>query len=292
MTVLMKAKEAADQVYDSIRTRVEEMKKNGLQPLMATILITGDPASEYYAKAKLKIAEKLGVAFQLHSFQADVTEKKILQLVTQLNEVPSVHGIMLELPLPKHLSASRIEKAISPNKDVDGVTPTNKLATVTGSAGLYPATPQACIKLLKHYGFTLAGKNVTLVGRGQTVGLPLFHMLQRENATVTVCHSRTPDIASHLGHADIAFVAVGRPDVVTQTMVHSSLAIIDAGINEMAGGKIAGDVAADVSSCVAAISPVPGGVGTLTTAILYENLLKAIDIQLREAHENESYNMG
>lgn len=279
MTLLMKAKEAAAQVYDSIRSQVEEMKQSGLHPHMATILVEGDPASAYYARAKQKIAAKLGISFSLHTFQAHVTENEILQLIARLNEDPSVHGIMLELPLPKHLSANQLEQAISPLKDVDGVTPTNKLATVTGQPGLYPATPQACIKLLKHYGYTLEGKNVTLVGRGQTVGLPLFHMLQRENATVTVCHSRTPDIAAHLAHAEIAFVAVGRPGVVTREMVHSSLTIIDAGINEIDGGKIVGDVSADVDSHVAAISPVPGGVGTLTTAILFENLLKAIDLQ-------------
>lgn len=279
MTLLMKAKEAAAQVYDSIRSQVEEMKQSGLHPHMATILVEGDPASAYYAQAKQKIAAKLGISFSLHTFQAHVTENEILQLIARLNEDPSVHGIMLELPLPKHLSANQLEQAISPLKDVDGVTPTNKLATVTGQPGLYPATPQACIKLLKHYGYTLEGKNVTLVGRGQTVGLPLFHMLQRENATVTVCHSRTPDIAAHLAHAEIAFVAVGRPGVVTREMVHPSLTIIDAGINEIDGGKIIGDVSADVDSHVAAISPVPGGVGTLTTAILFENLLKAIDLQ-------------
>lgn len=282
MTVIMKAKEAADQLYETIRTRVEDLQSKGLQPHMATILVEGDPASSYYAKAKQKIAEKLGVEFQLHSFQADVTEEALLQLVTQLNDAPFVHGIMLELPLPKHLSASRIEQAISPKKDIDGVTPANKLAAVTGDTGLYPATPQACIKLLKHYGYTLKGKNVTLVGRGQTVGLPLFHMLQRENATVTVCHSHTPDITSHLKHAEIAFVAVGRPDMINRDMVHSNLIIIDAGINEIENGTIAGDAAADVSQYVAALSPVPGGVGTLTTAILYENLLQAIDIQLKE----------
>lgn len=282
MTTLMKAKEAADEVYASIRTRVEEWKLKGLAPRMATILVEGDPASAYYAQAKQRIADKLGIAFDLHVFQSDVEEKVILGLIGSLNNDPTVHGIMLELPLPKHLSASVIEKAISPLKDVDGVTPDNKLATVTGAGGLNPATPQACIKLLKHYGYTLAGRNVTLVGRGQTVGLPLFHMLQRENATVTVCHSRTADIAMHLQHAEIAFVAVGRPEVITPDMVHDGLIIIDAGINEVDGGKIVGDVSADVSSHVAAFSPVPGGVGTLTTAILFDNLVKAIELQRQE----------
>jgi len=282
MTTLMMAKEAADQLYDTIRTKVEEMKKKGIQPHMATILVEGDPASAYYAQVKQRIAEKLGVAFTLYSLQADVTEETIVQLIIRLNDDSSVHGIMLELPLPKHISTSNVENAISPTKDIDGVTPSNKLATVTGDVGLYPATPQACIKLLKHYGYTLEGKNVTLVGRGQTVGLPLFHMLQRENATVTVCHSRTPDIASHLSHAEISIVAVGHPNVVTSDMIHSNLKIIDAGINEIEGGNIVGDVSTDVCSYVEAISPVPGGVGTLTTAILYENLLKAIDIQYGE----------
>jgi len=283
MTVIMKAKEAAEQTYHSIRTKVEEWKMKGVQPLMATIMVEGDPASEHYVKAKQKIAEKLGVAFVLHSFKADVTEREILERIAGLNDDPSVHGIMLELPLPDHLSTSKVVQALSPLKDIDGVTPRNKLAVVTGDAGLYPATPQACIRLLKHYGYSLEGKNVTLIGRGQTVGLPLFHMLQRENATVTVCHSRTPDIALHLGHADIAFVAVGRRNVIQRDMVHSRLVVIDAGINELEDGKIVGDAADDVVHAVAAISPVPGGVGTLTSAILFENLMKAIDLQHGEA---------
>lgn len=285
MALIMKAREAADRVYEGVRKKVAERIGSGTHPLMATILVEGDPASAHYAYAKQRVAEKLGISFQLHTLPADMTEQALLQLVDRLNADPAVHGIMLELPLPKHLTAGKIEEAIAPNKDVDGVTPRNKLATVTGGAGLYPATPQACIKLLKHYGYELAGKNVTLIGRGQTVGLPLFHMLQRENATVTVCHSRTPDIASHLAHAEIAFTAVGRPDLVAREMVHAGLVIIDAGINELADGKITGDTSSDVSDYVAAISPVPGGVGTLTTAVLFDNLMKAIDIQLGEASE-------
>lgn len=283
MVTLLKAKEAAEQVYDSVRTRVELVKKEAVHPHMAAVLVEGDPASLYYAQAKQKTAEKLGVAFSLHTFPSLTPENEILQLITRLNDDPSVHGIMLELPLPGHLQANHITAAISPLKDIDGVTPANKLAVVTGEAGLYPATPQACIQLLKHYGYTLEGKNVALVGRGQTVGLPLFHMLQRENATVTVCHSRTPDLAFHLGHAEIAFVAVGRLHTVKLEMVHANLTLIDSGINETAEGKIAGDVSPEAATVAAALSPVPGGVGTLTTAILFQNLMKAISLQSKEA---------
>ncbi|WP_127530394.1 bifunctional 5,10-methylenetetrahydrofolate dehydrogenase/5,10-methenyltetrahydrofolate cyclohydrolase [Paenibacillus kobensis] len=282
MTVMMKAREAADEVYESVRIKIDNWNKAGITPCIATILVEGDPASAYYAQAKNRMADKLGIRFELHSLPQDVQEDVVIQLVKRLNDDRSIHGIMLELPLPKQLSASRLESIISPLKDVDGVTPVNKLATLTGAEGLYPATPQACIQLLKHYGYSLEGRNVTLVGRGQTVGLPLFHMLQRENATVTVCHSRTPDIAFHLRHAEIAFVAVGRPNMIKKEMVHSELAIIDAGINELNNGTITGDVEPEAALHAAALSPVPGGVGTLTTAILFENLTKAVSLQHRE----------
>ncbi|RJX38927.1 bifunctional 5,10-methylenetetrahydrofolate dehydrogenase/5,10-methenyltetrahydrofolate cyclohydrolase [Paenibacillus pinisoli] len=283
MALLMKAKEAADQVCSEIIAEVNELGRHGIQPHLATIIVEGDPASAYYAEAKRKIAERLGISFRLHAFQADVEEDRIIALIRELNEDVAVHGIMLELPLPQHISARRVEREIHPGKDIDGVTPHSKLATLTGEPGLYPATPQACIYLLKHYGFALEGKNVTLVGRGQTVGLPLFHLLQREQATVTVCHSRTPDIASHLSHADIAFLAVGRPNRITSDMVHERLIVVDAGINESEDGRITGDGAADLATHVAAVSPVPGGVGTLTTAILFQNLMKAIRMQQEEA---------
>lgn len=283
MTVILKAKAAADRVYTSIRAGVAERQAGGVRPCMATLLVEGDPASAYYAQAKRKVADKLGVDFQLHTFPSDVSEEEMFQRITQLNEDPAVHGIMLELPLPGHLSTTGIAGSIAPFKDVDGITPSNKWATVTGEAGLYPATPMACIRLLRHYGYALEGRNVTLVGRGQTVGLPLFHMLQREQATVTVCHSRTPDIASHLAHAEIGIVAVGRPKMITRSMVHAKLVLIDAGINETEDGNIVGDVDPEANRDVAAYSPVPGGVGTLTTAILFENLLKAMELQKKGA---------
>ncbi|RAP74506.1 bifunctional 5,10-methylenetetrahydrofolate dehydrogenase/5,10-methenyltetrahydrofolate cyclohydrolase [Paenibacillus montanisoli] len=283
MAMLLKGKDAAEHVYADIRTRVEEWKKNGKQPALATLLVEGDPASAYYARSKQKVAEKLGVAFRLRSFPSTVTEEELLKVIEELNADEGVHGIMLELPLPRHLTAAAIEAAIAPAKDIDGVTPANKLAVFTGSGkGLHPATPQACIALLKHYGYALEGRNVTLVGRGQTVGLPLFHLLQREQATVTVCHSRTPDIASQLERADIAIVAVGKPNTITAKMVHRALTVVDAGINELADGSICGDAAADLSEAVSAFSPVPGGVGTLTTAMLFRNLMKAMDLQAEQ----------
>lgn len=283
MAIVMKAKEAADRLYETINAEVKKLQEHGHQPSVAVILVKGDPASAYYAEAKRKVAERLGISYQLHKFESSASERDILSLIESLNSDPHVHGIMALLPLPKHISTAAVEEAISPIKDIDGVTPINKLATMTGAPGLYPATPQACIKLAKYYGYTLEGANVTLVGRGQTVGLPLFHMLQRENATVTLCHSRTPDIASHLGHAEIAFVAVGRAGIIQPNMVHSRLAIIDAGINETESGSIVGDVSVDALEHAAAYSPVPGGVGTLTTAVLFENLLRAIELQ----HENK-----
>ncbi|CAI6080643.1 bifunctional 5,10-methylenetetrahydrofolate dehydrogenase/5,10-methenyltetrahydrofolate cyclohydrolase [Cohnella sp. JJ-181] len=282
MTTIMKAKEAAERVYDDVRSRVQTLKENGTQPQLAVILVEGDPASAYYARAKRKIADRLGIAYRLHELPASATEASLLQLIAESNADPAVHGILLELPLPAHLSARRIERAIAPAKDVDGVTPANKLAVVTGEAGLYPATPQACIALVKHYGYALEGADVALVGRGQTVGLPLFHLLQREQATVTVCHSRTRDLASHLKRAMFAFVAVGRPDTVSADMVHPGLVLVDAGINELADGSIRGDVAADACDRAAACSPVPGGVGTLTTAIVFRNLMDAIAWQQKE----------
>lgn len=282
MAKRLAAKEAAEQVYERIQSETETWKGRGIQPCVAVLWVEGDPASAYYVLAKQKLAAKLGVAFELCAFPADVSEAAIAGQIRKLNEDDAVHGIMLELPLPNGIEAGPLESLIRQDKDIDGVTPANKLANMTGRAGLFPVTPQACIRLLKHYGYSLAGKNVTLVGRGQTVGLPLFHMLQREQATVTVCHSRTPDIASHLAHAEIAIVAVGRAGMITGEMARSGLVIIDAGINEVEGGRIVGDVLLEDCGHAEAVSPVPGGVGTLTTAILFENVLKAVALQQGE----------
>jgi|GEM_PF-463327 len=277
MMRLMKGKDAADEVYREISERMDALRQRGIRPKLAVVLVEGDPASAYYTEAKRKIAERLTVAFELHKLDAGVEQVAVLELIRRLNADRSIHGIMLELPLPAQLNAPDIAAAIAPEKDIDGVTPANRLAVMTGAPGLYPATPQACIRLLRHYGYELAGRSVALVGRGQTVGLPLFHLLQREQATVTVCHSRTPDLAAHLRAADRAVVAAGKPHLVTEAMVHPGLVVVDAGINEMEDGVLTGDVSPGARELVAAASPVPGGVGALTTAVLFRNLLQATE---------------
>nr|WP_186445535.1 cyclodeaminase/cyclohydrolase family protein [Paenibacillus cremeus] len=280
MGIWMKGKETADQLAGEISRQVEAWKAQGIRPLMATMLVKGDPASAYYAQAKRKVAERLGISFELREFEPEVEAEVLLQQIGEWNTDPTVHGIMVELPLPPQVDAARITAAIDPGKDVDGVTPANKLAVQTGAVGLYPATPQACIRLLKQYGYQLAGKHAVVIGRGETVGKPLVQLLLRENATVTVCHSRTTDLARHIRQADVVFTAAGSRGLVKPDMVHPKLIIIDAGINETEEGRIAGDTLPETIDYVEAMSPVPGGVGTVTTMMLFHNLMEGMSRRL------------
>ncbi|MBE9916436.1 hypothetical protein G8C92_20675 [Paenibacillus donghaensis] len=278
MGMLLKTKELANEVSESIIMEVSRLKEKGVEPRLATILVQGDPASEYYAKAKEKKAHQLGIEFDLITFEPEVTEQRLLEEIERLNRDSKVHGIMLELPLPKHISVQNCSDAIAPEKDVDGISSANKLACMTGGTGIYPATPQACIRIAKHFGFALKGKRVVLVGRGETVGRPLMQLLLRENATVTVCHSHTQNLADHIAEADILMAAAGHAGLITADMLHPELVVIDAGINETATG-ITGDVVPEAAETAKAVTPVPGGVGTLTTVMLFENLMLAVRLQ-------------
>ncbi|GMA50638.1 bifunctional 5,10-methylene-tetrahydrofolate dehydrogenase/5,10-methylene-tetrahydrofolate cyclohydrolase [Alicyclobacillus contaminans] len=279
MTICLKGRPVTEPLHKHIRAEVARHKANGVTPKVVTLLVEGDPASLYYAHIKQRLAEKLGICFELIRFPSRVHSREILQTIRRLNENAAVHGIMLELPLPPYLPTREIIDSISPLKDVDGLTPFNRQANLTGQPGIYPATPQACLRLVAHYGYSVSGKHVALIGCGQTVGMPLLHLLLRENATVTACHAGTADIAHHVKQADFAFVAVGKPNLLTPDMVHPQLVVVDAGINEIEGGRIVGDVAPEVAGCVAALSPTPGGVGPVTTAQLFLNLLRAIELQ-------------
>ncbi|MDF2519277.1 MAG: bifunctional 5,10-methylenetetrahydrofolate dehydrogenase/5,10-methenyltetrahydrofolate [Sphingobacterium sp.] len=245
MGKLLQTKALAKQISEHLVTEVKGMKEKGIDPTIAVIIVQGDPASECYAKVKQNIARKLGIRYLLTSVHPQVTETELLAKIKWLNRCPSIHGIILELPLPKHLDAKKLAAAIDPEKDVDGLSPTNKLACFTGDEGLYPATPQSCIRILNYFGYPLKGKE-------------------------------------QIEKADILISAVGKANLVTTDMVHRDLIVVDAGINEIQGG-IVGDVQPEVSEIVQAITPVPGGVGKVTTMILFENLLKAVRFQANES---------
>ncbi|MCF8564932.1 bifunctional 5,10-methylenetetrahydrofolate dehydrogenase/5,10-methenyltetrahydrofolate cyclohydrolase [Alicyclobacillus tolerans] len=279
MAIELKGKPVADKIRESVSRDVANWKAQGTQPKMAVILVEGDPASAFYARAKQQVAHKLGIEYELLTLPHNVSESELLAAVHGFNEDPLIHGIMLELPLPRHISPERVIASIDPAKDVDGLTQFNRMANMTGEQGIYPATPMACVRLVKHYGYTLAGKHVVLVGCGKTVGQPLMHLLLRELATVTVCHAGTRDLSAHLEQAELAFVAVGKAGLIEPHMVHKDLVIVDAGINETKDHQIVGDVAPEVAEAVQGLSPTPGGVGSVTTMQLFANLMKAMKLQ-------------
>lgn len=281
MANLLDGKAIAKVLKEEIKNEVAKWKDEGVQPKLAVILVGEDPASVVYAKSKQKVSENLGISFELHTLPADITESELLALIEQLNDNEQIHGIMIELPLPKHISKERVMAAVRPDKDVDGVHPINRGYILSGEEGLFPATPQSCVEILLRSGVEIAGKHVVIVGRGETVGKPLVFLILKHNATVTICHSKTPDLGSFTRQADIIIAAVGRANLIKEDMVKSGVIVVDAGINETPEG-ICGDVDFEaVKEKASLISPVPGGVGSLTTALIMRNVLKGLTLQRR-----------
>lgn len=279
MAELLDGKAIAKVMKEEIKQEVDSWKQKGINPKLAVILVGDDPASVVYAKSKQKVSESLGLDFELFVLPADSPENEVVSLIDSLNINPEVHGIMIELPLPKHISKERVMAAVRPDKDVDGVHPINRGYILSGEEGLFPATPQSCIEILLRSGVEIAGKHVVIVGRGETVGKPLVFLILKHNATVTICHSRTPDLGAFTRQADIVIAAVGKAKLVKKDMVKPGAIVVDAGINEIEGG-ICGDVDFEAVKEVASlISPVPGGVGSLTTALIMKNVLKGISLQ-------------
>ncbi|MFZ3130369.1 MAG: tetrahydrofolate dehydrogenase/cyclohydrolase catalytic domain-containing protein [Desulfosporosinus sp.] len=279
MAQLLDGKAVAKVLKEEIREEIAQWKNKGVQPKLAVILVGNDPASVVYARSKQKVCESLGMAFELFVMPADSLEAEVIERIESLNQDTEVHGIMIELPLPKGMRKGKIMAAVRPDKDVDGVHPLNRGYILSGEDGLFPATPQSCMELLLRCGVEIAGKHVVIVGRGETVGKPLVFLILKHNATVTICHSQTPDLGAFTRQADILIVAVGRAKLIKKDMVKAGAIVVDAGINEISGG-ICGDVDFDTVQEVAAlISPVPGGVGSLTTALVLRNVLKGIVLQ-------------
>jgi methylenetetrahydrofolate dehydrogenase (NADP+)/methenyltetrahydrofolate cyclohydrolase len=278
---LIKGLPVANAIREEISQKVAELKTKGVQPKLAVLLVGDDPGSVWYAKSKVKVGEKLGIIVDLHRMAADTSQDTVLQQIAAWNQDPEVHGILVELPLPKHLSKEAVMEAITPKKDVDGVHPVNRGYLLGGQEhlALVPATPLSCIALAERAGINFRGKRVTLVGRGDTVGRPLASLLIKRDATITVCHTKTVDLAAECRRGEIVVAAAGFAGLIKKDMISPGTVVIDAGVNEVEEGKYVGDVEPDVAEVAAALTPVPGGVGSLTTTIIMQNLLKAISLQ-------------
>jgi methylenetetrahydrofolate dehydrogenase (NADP+)/methenyltetrahydrofolate cyclohydrolase len=255
-------------------------KEHGLEPGLAVVLVGSNPASEIYVRNKTAKTTATGMRSSLHKLPQTVSESDLLAKVAQLNADPKVHGILVQLPLPPQVDPQKVIKAIAPAKDVDGFHPLTAGLLATGLPGLRPCTPVGCVRLAKSVHPSLAGMEAVIIGRSNIVGKPLFHLLLAENATVTVAHSRTRDLAAVARRADLLFVAIGRPEFVKRDFIKPGATVIDVGINRVPadGGKtrLVGDVAfAEASEVASAITPVPGGVGPMTIACLMLNTLSA-----------------
>ncbi len=281
--------EIAKQIREELKQEIAELKeKHNLVPGLATVLVGEDPASQVYVGAKEKTSLALGVYSERHDLPADTTEAELLELVNKLNKDPKIHGILVQLPLPKHINETNVLYAIDTKKDVDGFHPVNVGKLMIGEPDYLPCTPHGIQQLLIRSGVKIEGAEVVVVGRSNIVGKPIANILLQKqegaNATVTVCHTKTRDMAFHTKRADILIVAAGRPKAITADMVKEGVVVIDVGVNRIgktAEGKaiLAGDVDFEaVKEKAAAITPVPGGVGPMTITMLMLNTLKAAKV--------------
>jgi methylenetetrahydrofolate dehydrogenase (NADP+)/methenyltetrahydrofolate cyclohydrolase len=276
---IIDGKTLAAAVRASQKSAVESLAARGARPGLAAILAGNDPASRVYVRNKARACEDTGVRSEVHEFPDDVSEAALLDRVAQLNADPRVHGILVQLPLPRHLDAFRVLAAVAPAKDVDGFHAANLGALVQGRPGFVPGTPAGVVRLLEHAGVPLAGRPAVIVGRSTIVGKPLALLLLQKDATVTICHSRTADLAAVTMRADVLVAAVGRPKLITAGMVKPGACVIDVGINRLADGTLAGDVDfAAVKETAGWITPVPGGVGPMTVAMLIVNTVRAAEL--------------
>lgn len=270
---IINGKEIAQDIRNGLK---KEIKALSMVPGLAVVLVGDDPASKVYVGNKEKSCKEVGFYSEVHKLAENTSEEELLSLIEQLNNNPKIHGILVQLPLPKHIDEKEVIKKILPTKDVDGFHPLNAGALLVGEKGLQPCTPKGCIRLIKEMGLEISGKKAIVVGRSNIVGKPIALMLLQENATVEICHSRTQDLAQEIKDADILVVAIGKANFITGEMIKPGAVVIDVGINRLENGTLAGDVEFNSAKEVAGfITPVPGGVGPMTIAMLLENTLEA-----------------
>jgi len=268
----------AKSIRAEVARRTEALKVRGVTPGLAVILVGEDPASQVYVKHKVNDSREAGLNSVLERYPATLPEADLLARIRALNEDPSIHGILVQLPLPRHMDTSKVIETISPAKDVDGFHVASAGALMIGQPGFWPCTPYGCMKMLESIGYDLRGKNAVVIGRSNIVGKPMALMLLQKNATVTICHSATRDLKDHTLRADLVVAAVGKRNVLTADMVKPGAVVIDVGMNRDGEGKLCGDVdVAGVSQVASWITPVPGGVGPMTRAMLLVNTLEAAE---------------
>ncbi len=277
MSIIIDGNKIAQDIRQTVREETLIFKgETGIVPGLAVVLVGQDPASLVYVGRKAKACTEAGFLSREYKLPAETSEAKLLALINDLNHDQLIHGILVQLPLPKHIATDKIIAAIDPHKDVDGFHPVNVGGLVAGSPTFVPCTPRGIMELIARTGIVLAGKDAVVVGRSNIVGKPMAFLLLAQNATVTMCHSKTKDLPGVTSRADVLIAAVGKARMITADMVKEGAVVIDVGVNRLDNGKLAGDVAFDeVAAKTSYITPVPGGVGPVTIAMLMKNTLDA-----------------
>jgi methylenetetrahydrofolate dehydrogenase (NADP+)/methenyltetrahydrofolate cyclohydrolase len=275
---IIDGKAIAQALRAELAIRVQRLKESGVTPGLAVVIVGDDAASKVYVRNKARACEEIGMHSEVHALPADTAQPRLLDFLRRLNSDPAIHGILVQLPLPRSLDARAVIEAIDPDKDVDGFHWRNVGALVVGDAAFYPCTPWGVMKMLEEEGVAVAGKHAVVVGRSNIVGKPMALLLLAASATVTVCHSKTLDLGAITRQADILVAAVGKARMIRADMVKPGAVVIDVGINRLADGKLAGDVDyVSVAQVAALITPVPGGVGPMTIAMLLANTIKSAE---------------
>ena len=283
MATIIDGKNLAKKVRQELRKECNELKKNGINPKLAVIMVGDDPASKVYVRNKSKACEEVGIDYEEYILKDETTQEELIELIKKLNNDKKINGILLQSPIPKHLNINEAFKAITYMKDVDGFTPSSVGKLCIGEDTFISCTPYGVMKMFEEYNIDLTGKDVVILGRSNIVGKPLIQCCIQKNATVTVCHSRTKNLAEHTKRADVVISAIGQSKFVKADMIKNGAVIIDVGINRGEDGKLTGDVDFEnVEKKASYITPVPGGVGPMTIAMLMNNVIKATKEQSKE----------
>lgn len=276
MAEIINGKKLAKEIREDLKIKCEELKEKGIKPQLAVIMVGDDNASQVYVRNKSKVCDEIGIEFEEHILDANIEQKVLIDLIEKLNKDKNIHGILLQSPIPEHLDINEAFRAIAPEKDVDGFNPLNVGKLCLNQDTFVSCTPYGIMKMFEAYNIDLTGKNVTILGRSNIVGKPLIQCCLNKNATVTVCHSKTKDLKQHTQNADVVIAAIGKSKFVTEDMIKPGAVVIDVGINRSDDGNITGDVDFEsVYNKASYITPVPGGVGPMTIAMLMNNVIKA-----------------